>query len=482
MLNKYKSQIDNMSKSLSIALNHLLKTNETELIELINEAVTAINNVLKQNNCTQAIDKGIQFLSQLNNPDNKESLPTALDEYLSDINNIPTTYKVVFIAELSSRWDTLESIYHQFAKDDMFETEIVIVPVVRRDKQWNSNFIQDYNDYLTPLGIPHTHYESYSLKNDKPDITFFCLPYDSDRPSEYHLANIRRHSGYMVYIPYAAVIHRFEEKHLLKHSEVMKGAIHVRSLVDAFIATGDHMLDDMRFMTGRDNKLIPLGSPKVDFLLNKINCEKAKYAGQEHKIAGKKTFFLNTHFRPGVLGDSGFYDLFEFIVDYFNRNEDIALIWRPHPNTFLFIKSHKPEYNEKLKTLMDKMENCPNIIIDTNQNHVAAYVNSHAVISHLSSIVSLAIAIDKPTFILDSYTNEQKEDTQPQPITYLPCFGLKTESAPDYNLIINFINDIKNDIDTHKEKRQKLCKYMFNNTDGTCGQEIYKYVKKEILK
>lgn len=486
MLKKTKEQVENMSKSISTALGHLYKVSDTEakeLVSLINEAITAINNTVITYSNDIAV-KSQELTGLLGNfTENKEKLQTVLNEYLTAINSIPKTYKVLFIAEMSSRWDALESVYHEFAKDTTFITEIVIAPVTRRrSKDSKVMFAQDYNDYLTPLGIPHTLYEHYNIQNDRPDIVFFCLPYNSDLPNNFHLSMVRRYSSYMVYIPYAAVVHRFEEKHLISESKVMDGAILARDTSDAFIAVGDFMVDDINFVTGKKDKLIPLGSPKVDFLVNKkANNNWVRNPELERRFEGKTVFFLNTHFRQEVTGDEGFYDLLNFITDYFIINEDIALIWRPHPNTFTFIGIQGEKYMKKTEEITKKMGSCPRIIIDMSPNHVSAFLYSHAVISHLSSIISLAVAIDKPTFVLDRYTNEQKEASQLIPSTSLPCYGLKTNEPPNFNLITQFITDIKNNNDTHKEERQRLCKYMFSNTNGTCGRAVYEYVKKEVL-
>lgn len=481
MVKRLKNHVSSVLKSVSAMLNHMFITQASiEATDIIKDAIVSINNVVKENSI---IKIGENFTCLLENPvENKEQLHKTLESYILAIESIPTTQKVVFIAEFSSRWDALESVYLAFQKDAMFETEVIVVPVTLRDEKGEITLIHGDTDYLTPLSIPHTPYDRYSFKEDTPDIVFFCLPYDWDRPPEYHLKNIRAHSLYMVYIPYAALVHRFDERKNFKDSEVMRGSLLALSHVDAFIATGDGMVEDIEYVTGDKTKLVPLGSPKVDFLVSKRSSNNwTHYPNLEEKIKDKTTFFLNTHFRQGVLCDNNFYEFFETLINYFSRDTKIALIWRPHPNTFTYVGAYGKKYSEKLLSLMKKMDNCNNIAIDTTPNHVAAFLYSHAVISHLSSIISLSVALNKPTFVLDSYSKEREENPQPHPLTNLPCYG-SNQYPQDDSLVTQFIENTKNNIDTHAEKRALLCKYLFNNIDGTCGQKIYEYVKNEVAK
>lgn len=67
----------------------------------------------------------------------------------------PNKYKALFLPYYDNTWETMKSVYEAFSKDPLFETEVVIMPIIRNTNE-GPKFI--WEDYLTRSGIPNTHY------------------------------------------------------------------------------------------------------------------------------------------------------------------------------------------------------------------------------------------------------------------------------------------------------------------------------------
>ncbi len=93
----------------------------------------------------------------------------------------------------------MKSVYEMFSNDPLFETEVVIIPIMRNTNV-GVKFI--WEDYLTPSGTPNTHYDIYSFEEDMPDIVFYNQPYDGVNIPKFQSQNIRKYTDCMVYIPY----------------------------------------------------------------------------------------------------------------------------------------------------------------------------------------------------------------------------------------------------------------------------------------
>ena len=114
---------------------------------------------------------------------------------------------ILFVAELASKWDAMESVYKAFLERDDCEVEVVLEPVFRAARLASGEAESEtiYDDWLTPLGIKHTPYAEYNFAEKKPDITFISQPYEAETIPEFWPENIAKYSK-LVYIPFNTVL------------------------------------------------------------------------------------------------------------------------------------------------------------------------------------------------------------------------------------------------------------------------------------
>lgn len=83
--------------------------------------------------------------------------------------------KVAFFPYKASMWDSLESIYFAAAKDPMCDVSVVPIPYYTLTE---SGAESHYEGGLFPSNVPITHYSTYDLKAERPDIIYVHNIYD----------------------------------------------------------------------------------------------------------------------------------------------------------------------------------------------------------------------------------------------------------------------------------------------------------------
>ena len=73
--------------------------------------------------------------------------------------------KVLFVAELGGKWDSMESVYEECMKRDDIDVDVVLQPVFREVRLSDGSIRHEEANYdwLTPMGINHIPYKEYMV-------------------------------------------------------------------------------------------------------------------------------------------------------------------------------------------------------------------------------------------------------------------------------------------------------------------------------
>ena len=129
-----------------------------------------------------------------------------IDNIICDIDTIPRTYRVTFLPYKAAMWDSLESIWREFAASDECETSVVPIPYFeanRKTNQWDTCYEGNkYPDY-----VPVVNFQDYLLGQKRPDLVFVHNPFDqfnnvtTVHPA-YYSAELKKSCEKLVYVPY----------------------------------------------------------------------------------------------------------------------------------------------------------------------------------------------------------------------------------------------------------------------------------------
>lgn len=290
-------------------------------------------------------------------------------------NDIKVRREVVFLPYKASMWDSLESIWK--AADEDPECDAYVIPIPYYDKNPDGSFRELYyegGEY--PKDVPVVWYEDYDFEARRPDMIFIHNPYD-----EYNLVtsvhpyfysgNLKKFTDKLVYVPYFILGEIDPENR--QELESIEKFCRVPGVLNA-----DRVIvqsEDMRqayvnvlteFMSGQgrdraywEQKILGLGSPKVDKVLNtrkedlEIPEEWMRIIRKEDG-SWKKIIFYNTTVTALLQYNEQYLVKLRDVLRVFYENRDeVALLWRPHPLFMSTIESMRPELGEAYQGIVE---------------------------------------------------------------------------------------------------------------------------------
>lgn len=356
------------------------------------------------------LEKYCELLFRLTQkPELQESDIQQLDELLfavkEKVERLETGYQIAFFPYKAAMWDSMESIWKAFRKDE--RCECVVVPIPYRDYDANNNkwdSCYELSDF--PQDVPVRDYQTYSVEEEQPDIAFVHNPYDDcNRVTcvypQFFSRELRKHVGKLVYVPYYITTGYISPEHLY---------LPVYQNMDYMIAQSEKFKSGCVGMEYYD-KILPLGSPKADRVIQM--CRDGVEVPEEWKpiLQGKKSVMLNTSIGCFLAYGDIYFDKLKHIFEWFREREDVVLIWRPHPLLEGTVKSMRPQLMDQYRALVDFFRSGQIGIYDDTSDItrtiaiVDAYIGEDG-----SSVVNLFGVADKPIFILDNCLYESCDE------------------------------------------------------------------------
>lgn len=289
-------------------------------------------------------------------------------------NDIAVKKEVVFFPYKASMWDSLESVYLAAREDP--ECDAYCVPIPYYDRNPDGSLGQmHYEGREYPKDIEVTDWQAYRFEERKPDEIYIHNPYDnynlvtSVHP-RFYSNNLKKYTEKLVYIPYF-MLEEIEPDNQaaidgMKHFIWTMGVINAdkvivqsekmkRIYVEEYLKEarknglgGRHV--DREYL---EKKILGLGSPKIDKVRNTrkedLDIPEA-WLRVIRKPDGswKKIILYNTAISGLLKHDEKWVDKIEDSLKIFKeRQEEAALIWRPHPLIENTIKTLRPTVQKK---------------------------------------------------------------------------------------------------------------------------------------
>jgi len=265
--------------------------------------------------------------------------------------------EVLFLPYKASMWDSLESIYLA-AKDDP-NWDALVMPIPYYDKI-DGKFTEKHWEIDYPKNIPLIDYRKYNLEERHPDIIFIHNPYDgynivTSVEPDFYSERLRKLTDCLVYVPYFVGNGINVEKHfctvpgcLFAHKVIVQTEEERKIYVSAYkeFAKKNKVLERYEQI---GNKFLALGSPKLDKAIIAKREDYEISPEWEKLINGKKVVFYNTSI--GSLLENTIEDnkpsnkylqKVKSVFEFFKKQSDAVLLWRPHPLLESTIKSMRP--------------------------------------------------------------------------------------------------------------------------------------------
>ncbi len=343
-------------------------------------------------------------------------------------NDVKIRKEVVFFPYKASMWDSLESVYLAAREDEDCDAYCVPIPYYdRRADGSRGEMHYEGNEY--PKNIEITDYRTYNLEERHPDAIYIHNPYDewnhvTSVPERYYAKNLCHHTDKLVYIPYFILGETNADDQSdvdgMKHFCFLPGVIYSHKVIvqsenmrQIYITeyikaakecglTGEHI--DRRF---QEQKILGLGSPKVDKVLN-THKEDLEIPEEWLRIiekpdgTWKKVIFYNTTINGLLHNDEWMLKKIERVLAVFREHKDeVALLWRPHPLIENTLTSMRPQLWEAYQRIRDRYIADSWGIYDDTADMDRAVVLSDAYYGDQSSVLQVYKKTGKPIMIQD---------------------------------------------------------------------------------
>lgn len=344
-----------------------------------------------------------------------KSLESGLVKAENEIKHMPVRKTAVFLPYKASMWDSLESVWKAACDDAEWESVVIPIPYYNRNTDDSLGEMQ-YEGADFPEDVPVTDWQQYSLEKEHPDIIFIHNPYDQFNIVTtvhplFYASRIKDYTEKLVYIPY--FVHQNDI--VAEHYCVLPGTIYADVVIlqsekvrEQYLRYYEAALPELVEKQGREaieKKFQALGSPKFDVSAdsqNDIPEEWREFLGQ-----GKKVIFFNTHLRGLMQGQSEqFLRKLEWVFNFFQKQEDVVLLWRPHPLMVETARAMNPEAVEPYLKLVDRYRRQKIGIYDDSRELHRAIDLSDAYYGSGSSVVELFRQQGKPVMLMSEQIRE----------------------------------------------------------------------------
>ena len=341
-------------------------------------------------------------------------------------NNITVKKEAVFLPYKASMWDSLESVWK--AADEDAYCDAYVIPIPYYDKNPDGSFREmHYEADQYPDYVPITRYDEFDFAKHRPDMIYIHNGYDnwnlvtSVHP-DFFSGNLKKYTEKLIYIPYFVLdeIEPDNEQAVesMKHFCFMPGIINA----DQVIVQSENMKKiyiseylkaaKERGLQGKhldreylERKFLGLGSPKYDRVLS-IKKENLDIPQEWLKViekpngSWKKIILYNTGIAALLAHNEKWVNKIENVLETFRENQDeVALLWRPHPLIESAMKSMRPEVLQKYEMLKETYLAEGWGIYDETADVDRAVVFSDAYYGDSSSVVQLYKQTRKPIMI-----------------------------------------------------------------------------------
>ncbi len=344
-----------------------------------------------------------------------KSLESGLVKAENEIKHMPVRKTAVFLPYKASMWDSLESVWKAACDDEEWESVVIPIPYYNRNTDDSLGEMQ-YEGADFPEDVPVTDWQQYSLEKEHPDIIFIHNPYDQFNIVTtvhplFYASRIKDYTEKLVYIPY--FVHQNDI--VAEHYCVLPGTIYADVVIlqsekvrEQYLRYYEAALPELVEKQGREaieKKFQALGSPKFDVPAdsqNDIPEEWREFLGQ-----GKKVIFFNTHLRGLMQGQSEqFLRKLEWVFNFFQKQEDVVLLWRPHPLMVETARAMNPEAVEPYLKLVERYRRQKIGIYDDSRELHRAIDLSDAYYGSGSSVVELFRQQGKPVMLMSEQIRE----------------------------------------------------------------------------
>lgn len=405
----------------------------------------------------------IDFIQQISESENISDTVRNIRDQLSGKfrEGCAPRIKIIFFVQEFSLWASYRTIYDFFNSRDDCDVALVYAYSKGRlpelGKQENIKMFEGAGYHVVDMA-------DFDFYSEEPDIIFYQKPYFEGNgiPAKYYIEEIAKHVKYTVFISYCLDVQGGDRLYKFFYGMPM---FYRAWKVVAYSNHYYEMLKRYSYCDGEN--LIRFGHPKFDALSEIMNNDSLKNDCWEKVINNRRTVMWNSHFSVGEnVGVGTFFENYKTMFGYFEKNQDVVLIWRPHPYFWEMVQRDPRMDKGDFDSLLLKLNKMDNVIIDKSGDYRTAFYYADALVSDAATFLVEFGMSGKPVMYTPKKNGESIINE-----AYLKnveiCF-----SAAD---LVSFLDEIVSAVDLGGHQPANLIEE-FGVCDGNNGRKIGTYV------
>lgn len=398
-------------QDLVIHAGETIEAAEDDCTQIIQQLENACEIIYRLTNSLDEFKVRIHFLKEL-----RELLAAA---YAQIEKNISEKLEILFLPYQVSMWDSLESVWLAAKDRDDIDCYVMPIPfydVLPDNSLGNIHYEGDrYPDY-----VPITSYLKYSIEVRQPDVIFFHNPYDEYNrvtrvPEQYYSRNLKQCTDMLVYISYFISEEGGPAEHQCYTSGILfadRVIVQPGSVYEKYCRVYTNVVKQNGLeekLIPAEQKFLPLGSPKIDKILNmKYELEDLPESWQKIILrpdgSRKKIILYNLSISPLLENREQTLKKLDNIFHFFKEKQDeLVLLWRPHPLLLKTIESMVPWLRDSYLQRVQQFQEEGWGIYDETPDPNLAMALSDGYYGDKSSLVTAYRETGKPILLQDVY-------------------------------------------------------------------------------
>ena len=363
------------------------------------------------------------------------------------------------------------------------------MPIPYYDKDQEGNLTEMHDElgaYPDDIGI--ISWQDSQVDEIDPDVIFIHNPYDGNNRvtsihPKYYTNKLVCKDRVVIYVPYYVSYTEDKEvmvtmgraefyaDYVIMQSEWYKKQF--EQILSDYRKSDDDLNDLIAFYDN-GNKFVVSGNPKYDKIRSLAKSEYPLRDDWKEKLfdeSGNKKFtiLLDTTLEILLKQREKMLDKIGDVIDFFEKRDDLSVIWRPHPLIKPTLKNMCPELIPTYVKLVDRCKNLDNCIFDDTNDMHTAMAWSDDFMGKYGSMIELYRVTKKPTVMLEigEKTNFEVNGKYDEEGLRAKVSGCQVIKEKDYGL--------GNLIDFSMKYRRNEEEDEINQTDG---KKIYDFAIK----
>ena len=338
------------------------------------------------------------------------SIKNSVDE------DIKVRKEVIFLPYKVAMWDSLESVWKAANEDPECDAYVIPIPYYEKNQDGSlGKMVYEGNDY--PDYVPVVDFRKYDIEKRRPDIIYIHNPYDNNNAvtsvhPHFYSERLYELTDKLVYIPYFVA-----DRGVPKDLRVLPGVIYAHEVRvtnekerEDYITGMEEWIGNKRlsgdyelYMPKWREKFMVVTSPKYDKVRNTKrdkNKLPKEWIDKIYRNDGtrRKVLFYNTTLAR-ILDKDNILEKIKCAIELVTQEEDIVMLWRPHPLYEATIKQNKPELLEKYQQIVTEFKEKEMGIFDDSPDLHRAIAEADVYYGDGSSVVYLFEELNKPIML-----------------------------------------------------------------------------------